>query len=1300
MFDGRVTPNTSELNKQSSRFFICSEVFICVPASSVSGKAEKAKRMITKDNLPKVLDSLGFEKHGNVYNKHYNEANCEITIDFEKEKIEYPSSIDTGANTTTNFNQEENFVVLECVNRLLEKGYKPESIFLEKAWTLGHTGKGGRADITVYDKKNNAYLIIECKRAGNYYKEARKELFEDPAGKQLFSYWAQARSTRWLQLYASDYDEENNAITFKEEIVKSFDDKNVELLAKEEDSILLYKKASTAEDFFVVWDETYSKKTYHNIIFGDDSVAYNIGNQPIKNKDLKKFKKEDGITDSFREILRHNSISDKENAFNKLLSLFICKFVDEERHRDENNIMDFQYIDGKDNYYSLYERLLALFQIGMKEFLKEEVFYLNNDYIRKTLDQFTGKKRKGLEEELVDKFQKTKMLSCQVFAFREVYNEKLFLQNGKVLVEVVELFQNYKLAYTSKDQFLGELFENLLDQGFKQEAGQFFTPIPIARFVWNSLPLDRYLSSKAPLPKVIDFACGSGHFLTEGVSAISDSIIEVEDKNISESFYGIDKDNRLARVSKVAMLLNGAANAHIKPGDGLEHDEDFLGELNSFDILVANPPYSVDAFKTHESRKVQNAYETIKLMSFNCGDIQNVFIERMHHLLKPKGIAAIVMPLALLSNAEASDIKTREILLHNFYIRCIASFGGKTFGKTSTNTIILFLEHFDFPPQKAKLLKDSAMAIVNGEDLNDWTDSDLFNEYLKAIDTTKESYLQFVSKAESLFENSFAPYFKEYETSFRNQTGTKKALEKISETERKEKTRQPLKKNEKSSEEQKQLLSNEFFDWVKEIEENKLLIFALTYQQQTLIITAPADNNEQKRFLGYTSSERRGSEGLIETDGLLTNISDRNDKQKLAWSVRCSFNGVQCVNDELEKYAKCVRTSNMMDFSKPSFDMQIKLSVDKKVEIVSKYPMVKLGDKVAIIRGVSYDKQSQELHETNNVVLTADNITLDGRFEVVKKIFVKDAVRFDSTKQLKENDCFMCFSSGSKQHVGKVAFISSTQPYYAGGFMGILRTIDDELLPKYLYESLNNETIREIIRSKCNGSNIHNLSAAIGEVKIPFPPVDIQRKIVSECEKVDDEYNHSRASIEENKRKIIELFEKIQNKSGIKYKELQSFLVGINGNKTKIAENQILQQGKYPVITQESDRLIAGYTNDENVINDLPIIVFGDHSCTFKYVDFPFVRGADGTQLLKVDSDIMIPKFLYEYLLTIQIENAGKYERHYKYLKQVKVPIPPISDQQHIISEIEIYEQRISEAKAVMEGCAERKKQILEKWLK
>lgn len=1060
--------------------------------------------MITKDNLHKVLDKLGFVKSGVLFLKHFPNHGCDIQVDFSEEKIIYPSNLDTGANTTTNFSQPENFVVLECVCRLLEKGYEPQTIFLEKSWTLGHTGKSGRADITVYDKDDKGspqqvYLIIECKRAGSDYKDARKEMFEDPDGKQLFSYWMQARSAKWLQLYASDYDEEKDEITFQEEVIRSYDDENVEALAKEDSSVLIFKNASTAQDAFIVWDETYSKKVYdNNIIFGNDATAYKIGNLPIKFGKLKPFRKEDGITDAFREILRHNSISDKENAFNKLLSLFICKFVDEEMHNDPDDIMYFQYVDGSDNYYKLYERLLGLFQIGMKDFLKEDVFYLENDYIRKTLDQFTGKRRNELEKELVDKFQKTKMLSCQVFAFREVYNEKLFLQNGKVLVEVVELFQNYRMAYTSKEQVLGDLFENLLNQGFKQEAGQFFTPIPITRFVWNSLPIEKFLDvNKLTVPRVVDFACGSGHFLTEGISAISNFYNDgkeksvITDKDISKSFFGVDKDNRLARVSKVAMLLNGANDANIMAADGLEHDENFYqGDLHSFDILVANPPYSVDAFKTHESRKVQNAYETIKLMSFTCKDIQNVFIERMHHLLKPKGIAGIVMPSSILNGTDNASIMTREIILRNFYVRAIASFAGKTFGETNTSTIILFLEHFDFPPQKAQMFKDSVSAILSNEELTDWDDRVIFENYLRTINVEQADYERFIRKEETLFENTFAAYFKEYEKAFLEITDVKKALGKIAETEKKERAGVALKKNEKTSVAQKTDLNNGFYEFVKEIEYQKLLHFALTYKEQTLLITAPTDINEQKKFLGYDFSHRRGDEGIKETEGLLSSPSKRNDESKLAWFVRKAFDGEQFTNEELDKYVNYAHTADLLSFIRPSFDLQMKLAVDKKIEITSKFPL---------------------------------------------------------------------------------------------------------------------ETVRNLLMS-------------------------------------------------------------------------------IDGNTTKIEKNEIKEEGKYPVITQETENFISGYTDNENAITDLPLIVFGDHSCTLKYVDFPFVRGADGTQLLKTNQEKVLTKYLYYFLQNIEIENSGKYERHFKYLKERQIPVPENLDiQRQIVSECEKVDEEYDNAQKQIE---------------
>ena len=1069
--------------------------------------------MITKTNLQKVLKKLGFSQSdpNALFLKHFEQHNCDIQVDCSKEIIIYPTEIDTGANTTTNFSQNENFVVLECVCRLLEKGYDPKTLFLEKSWQLGHTGKSGRADITVYDKDtvgnpNQAYLIIECKCSGKEFKNARKDMFENAEGKQLFSYWAQARSAKWLQLYASDYDEEQNEITFQEEVIRSYDDENVEALAKEDTSILIFKNASTAQDAFLVWETTYSKKVYGNtIIFGSDAVAYKIGNPPLVNRKLKKFTKDTKITDDFREILRHNSISDKENAFNKLLSLFICKFVDEALHNAPDDIMAFQYVDGSDNYYKLYERLLGLFQIGMRDFLKEDVFYLENDYIRKTLDQFTGKRRKELEKELVDTFQKTKMLSCQVFAFREVYNEKLFLQNGKILVEVVELFQQYRMSYTSKEQLLGDLFENLLNQGFKQEAGQFFTPIPITRFVWNALPFERFLDKdKMKVPRVVDFACGSGHFLTEGIAAISDYYNKnqtsqiITDKEISKTFFGVDKDNRLARVSKVALLLNGADEAHIIAADGLEQDEHFYqGDLHSFDILVANPPYSVDAFKTHESRTIKSTYETIELMSLNCKDIQNVFIERMEHLLKPKGIAGIVMPSSILSNTATHDIKTREIILRNFHINAIVSFAGKTFGETGTNTVILFLEHFDFPPKKFKMAQDSVTAILNNEPLQDWNDNDIFSAYLATIHVQTEDYRCFVAQEYHLFEQNFVPYFAEYKEAFIAQRSTKISLEKIDQAKEKNKDGSPLRRNEKSAEELQEALENEFYIWVKHIEEQKLLYFALTYTGRTLLITAPSDTDEQKRFLGYEFSTRRGKEGIIEAEGYLTNMHDRNDRNKLAWFVKTAFDGIQCESEPYRKYVSYIRTADLLDFSRPSLDLQLKLTADKTIEIKSRYSM---------------------------------------------------------------------------------------------------QLLDVLLKP-------------------------------------------------------------------------------------------------IIGNQTKIKESKINPSGKYPVITQEKDKIISGYTDNENIIDDLPLIVFGDHSCTVKYIDFPFIRGADGTQLLKVNQKDIITKYLFYVLQDTNIENSDRYERHYKYLKNIKIPLPPLDVQQQIVAECE----KVDEEYNTVQKTIEENKRKIEK---
>lgn len=100
------------------------------------------------------------------------------------------------------------------------------------------------------------------------------------------------------------------------------------------------------------------------------------------------------------------------------------------------------------------------------------------------------------------------------------------------------------------------------------------------------------------------------------------------------------------------------------------------------------------------------------------------------------------------------------------------------------------------------------------------------------------------------------------------------------------------------------------------------------------------------------------------------------------------------------------------------------------------------------------------------------------------------------------------------------------------------------------------------------------------------------------------------------------------------------------------------QKGEFPIIDQGSSQ-IAGWTDCEKAVitDELPVIVFGDHTRILKYVDFPFATGADGTKILRADEEILSPLFFYYALQNLQIPNRG-YNRHYKYLRQLSLSFP------------------------------------------
>ena len=385
--------------------------------------------MITKDNFRQVLEALGFKNSNDIYSKKFPELDCHLKVDFKAQKLIYPldSGFTISGDFTTTFLQKENFVVFECVNRLFEQGYKPEHIELEPKWTVGHGASGGRADIMVKDNSGKSLMIIECKTAGvEFNKEWDKTKIN---GGQILSYAKQAGSTQFVALYASDFVDgkvkaDYYLITLKD------NEKLLEDLADKEPLSFAAAKLLDKEDIYAAWTETYDQHYETRGVF-EETEPYLIGKPKYTIKDLDTISSKDiqGKYHQFATILRQHNVSGRENAFDKLVNLFLCKIVDETNNPNELKF----YWKGiaYDSYFDLQDRLQKLYQEGMKRFLGEDVTYIDNDAIENAF-RFFKNDPDATRDTIKKYFRELKFFTNNDFAFVDVHNEKLFYQNASI----------------------------------------------------------------------------------------------------------------------------------------------------------------------------------------------------------------------------------------------------------------------------------------------------------------------------------------------------------------------------------------------------------------------------------------------------------------------------------------------------------------------------------------------------------------------------------------------------------------------------------------------------------------------------------------------------------------------------------------------------------------------------------------------------------------------------------------------------------------------------------------------------
>lgn len=145
-----------------------------------------------------------------------------------------------------------------------------------------------------------------------------------------------------------------------------------------------------------------------------------------------------------------------------------------------------------------------------------------------------------------------------------------------------------------------------------------------------------------------------------------------------------------------------------------------------------------------------------------------------------------------------------------------------------------------------------------------------------------------------------------------------------------------------------------------------------------------------------------------------------------------------------------------------------------------------------------------------------------------------------------------------------------------------------------------------------------------------------------------------------------------KTKSGVPYpiSVFEDAFSDVTGGQPKLLQRHYKHTGRFAVVDQGAE-LVGGYTDDELMLArvELPAIIFGDHTKVFKWIDEPFVLGADGVKILQ-PCERLDKRFAYHFLKTVRLPDDAGYSRHYKFLKRIHVPVPSDKREQERIATI------------------------------
>lgn len=343
------------------------------------------------------------------------------------------------------------------------------------------------------------------------------------------------------------------------------------------------------------------------------------------------------------------------------------------------------------------------------------------------------------------------------------------------------------------------------------------------------------------------------------------------------------------------------------------------------------------------------------------------------------------------------------------------------------------------------------------------------------------------------------------------------------------------------------------------------------------------------------------------------------------------------------------------------------------------WEIVRLGDVISTLKGFAF--KSSHYTESGHPIVRASNFTMDSiSDEDLKYYSCEEALQYEKYS-LKKNDILI-------QTVGSWEYNPNS---VVGKVVKVPEQLDGALLNQNIVKIIPNATVDNVFlyyRLKCSDFAKYNIGNAVGAANQASITLDTIRNFTFACPDIITQKQianilSSYDNLVANNQKQIKLLEEAAQRL---YKEwfvdlrfpgheTTSIIDGVPQGWSKrligdviektyrskqVMASDYLKEGIIPIIDQSRD-FIAGYTNDEETLVCLnrPVIVFGDHTRVLKYIQFPFAKGADGTQLILSNYKNMPQPLLYLSLQNVDLSNYH-YARHFKYLKAEEIIVPDI----------------------------------------